>query len=79
MKYGTSKLTGATDGAFIRVTFENGTDNPSIHVEGLIGDGGGSQYSASVCMLEAITNLFIDKCEGVKGTACNVVNHNIKF
>lgn len=77
MKYGTSKLTGATFESFIKVTFENGVDNPTIHINGLIGDGGGSVYGGHVCMVEAVANMFIDKCEEMKSSASLAMIHNV--
>ena len=69
MKYGTSKLIGADRDAFIKVTFEGGVDNPSMHFEGLHVDGCGSPHGARICMLEAAANMLIEKCKQMKAKA----------
>ena len=79
MKYGTSKLIGADCDAFIKVTFEGGVDNPSMHFEGLHVDGCGSPHGAHICMLEAAANMLIEKCEQMKGKGNTTMAHAAKF
>lgn len=79
MKYGTSKLIGANCDAFIKVTFERGVDNPSMHFEGLHVDGCGSPHGGHICILEAAANMFIEKCKQMKGEGSALTIHAVKF
>lgn len=66
MKYGTSSIIGFNENPSITVTFEKGIDDPTICINGLQVDGGGSRFGGYVCVLEAVANLFIAECERAK-------------